>query len=76
MQIEVILTIIVGLFIMILGYLVFAKGALWIVNFNSWSVFGEHKGLVIKMLGGLLFIAGIIVALLPFILGTENINPL
>jgi lysylphosphatidylglycerol synthetase-like protein (DUF2156 family) len=76
MQIEVILTVLIGLFIMLIGFLVFKKKALFLVNYNSWTVFGDHQELLAKIFGVALFIIGLIITLLPLILGTENINPL
>ncbi|WP_280771755.1 hypothetical protein [Salipaludibacillus daqingensis] len=76
MQLEIILSIVIGIIIIGMGYLVIKKKALFLINFNSWTVFGEHQGLFAKIFGTILIIIGTVVVLLPFLLGTENINPL
>ncbi|MCE7792074.1 hypothetical protein K8O68_06515 [Salipaludibacillus sp. CUR1] len=76
MQIEVLFTLLIGIIIMGLGSLIYLKKALFLVNFNSWTVFGDHQVPVAKILGFLVFIVGVAVVFLPLIFGTENINPL
>lgn len=62
----------IGLLISCLGYLIYSGKTPFIVNF--FNFIPEYDPRLLKILGTIIIIVGVIVIFLPFILGTESMN--
>ncbi|GAB6412528.1 MULTISPECIES: hypothetical protein [Bacillus cereus group] len=65
---KVIMTMLIGIFIMFTGFLVWKKKALFLVNLTQWNGVTGEENLLSRIFGSVLFIVGFIVILIPFIL--------
>lgn len=62
----------IGVVFICLGYLIYSGKTPFIVNF--FNIIPEYDPRLLKILGTIIVIVGFIVILLPFILGTGNMN--
>lgn len=70
--IQVFFVWLIGLLISCLGYLIYSGKTPFIVNF--FNFIPEYDPRLLKILGTIIIIVGVIVIFLPFVLGTENMN--
>ena len=68
MIIKTIMTILIGVFIMFIGFLVLKKKALFLVNLVLWNGVSGDEKILSRIFGTLLLVAGFIVILLPFLI--------
>ncbi|MDG5789233.1 hypothetical protein QA612_17375 [Evansella sp. AB-P1] len=71
---ELILPIVFGLLFMILGYFIYKHKALFLINLFLWNGLDGNRDLIAKVFGTIMFVIGIVIILLPFILGTDSMN--
>lgn len=69
---KVIVTVLIGIFIMLNGFLVWKKKALFLVNLIQWNSVTGEEHLLSRIFGSVLLIVGFIVILIPFILRQSN----
>ncbi|WP_080846159.1 hypothetical protein [Cytobacillus gottheilii] len=68
MPYEAVLTFLLGVFIMIIGLLVFKKKALFLINLVLWNGVTGDETLLSRIFGTIFIMAGLIVVILPFVL--------
>lgn len=68
MIIETIMATLIGVFIMFIGFLVFKKKALFLVNLVLWNGVSGDEKVLSRIIGTILVVVGFIVILLPFLL--------
>ncbi|WP_078380695.1 hypothetical protein [Sutcliffiella halmapala] len=68
MPFETIITVLIGIFVMAVGFLVLKKKALFLINLVLWNSVTGDETLLSRIFGSILLIAGLIVVILPLIL--------
>lgn len=69
---KIIVTVLIGIVIMVNGFLVWKKKALFLVNLIQWNGVTGEENLLSRIFGSVLLIVGFIVILIPFILIQGN----
>lgn len=68
MKIATVITVIIGIFIMFIGFLVLKKKAVFLINLVLWNGLTGDENLIARIFGVILFIVGFIIIIFPFIL--------
>lgn len=68
MIIELLMTFLIGVFIMFIGFLILKKKTLFLVNLVLWNAVSGNEKRLSRIFGTVLLIAGFIVILLPRLL--------
>ncbi|ADU30565.1 hypothetical protein [Evansella cellulosilytica] len=74
MPIQVIFVVVIGILFIYCGYLIFSRKAPNLLDLFLKQGVSYNDSLSAKIFGTIIIIAGIIVLLLPLILGIENMN--
>ncbi len=68
MNVETLAVLIIGIFIMFIGFLVLRNKALFLVNLVLWNGVSGDEELLSRIFGTILLVVGLIVSLLPIFL--------
>ncbi|PQD95611.1 hypothetical protein CYL18_06870 [Pradoshia eiseniae] len=65
---ETIISILIGLFLIFIGFLVLKKKALFLVNIVLWNGVSGDEKLLSRIFGTIILVAGFLAILLPFLM--------
>mgnify|MGYP003399981293 CR=1 FL=1 len=65
---ETIIVILIGLFLIFIGFLVITKKALFLVNIVLWNGVSGDEKLLSRIFGTIILVAGFLAILLPFLM--------
>lgn len=67
-DISTLVTLLIGIFILVIGYLVLTKKALFLINLVLWNGLSGDEDLLSRIFGISLLVIGGVIIILPFIL--------
>ncbi len=74
MPIQVLIVLLIGVVFIYVGYLIFAMKVPTLIDFFLKQGNSYHDKRTNRFLGSIIMIIGVIIILLPFVLGVENMN--